>query len=480
MTNVGASSSGTAAAGKGKGISRASTITIGAATKTARTQSTKTNTGVEVVCEDGKVVKLKGPTQYVWSHGEKYGNGFTCYYCETSIAGGGATRFRQHLGGVSGNVTTCDKVPPYISKLMADEVVKRTIRNKKNKDLQFYVQRELIEASKNYGMHGSTTIPPTEEAQIQMAMRESLREHALQHGSPMSIGNTSGSGAASCSANRQTTINRFYQSSPSSSKAPFDMDLARSRTQVQPRVDIMLTEGARDKLGKKGKLFGGEAARRSAVNGRVSPADWWVQYGGDYPDLQYFAKRIVSQCMSSSGCERNWSTFALIHTKLRNRLSYDKLHKLVYVHYNLKLRIQQFESEMQSLQDMQSHHELDADPCSILMDCAMYDENNPIMDWLCNSRSESAPTLDEDVDSEPGEPNNPSEFVVEELGMDEDEVAAFKEDIFGKKSGKKRKQPSEKEDSANDSESDSMQRSPPYAESGDSSSDDGGDGEFDV
>nr|CAB3486313.1 unnamed protein product [Digitaria exilis] len=94
--------------------------------------------------------------------------------------------------------------------------------------------------------------------------------------------------------------------------------------------------------------------------------------------------------------------------------------------------------------------------------------------------SESAPTLDEDVDSEPGEPNNPSEFVVEELGMDEDEVAAFKEDIFGKKSGKKRKQPSEKEDSANDSESDSMQRSPPYAESGDSSSDDGGDGEFDV
>nr|CAB3503659.1 unnamed protein product [Digitaria exilis] len=91
------------------------------------------------------------------------------------------------------------------------------------------------------------------------------------------------------------------------------------------------------------------------------------------------------------------------------------------------------------------------------------------------TQSESAPTLDEDVDSEPGEPNNPSEFVVEELGMDEEEVVAFKEDIFGKTSGKKRKQRSEEEDSANDSESDHMQRSPPYAESGDSSSDDGGD-----
>jgi hypothetical protein len=73
-------------------------------------------------------------------------------------------------------------------------------------------------------------------------------------------------------------------------------------------------------------------------------ADWWDQYGGDYLDLQYFAKRIVAQCMSSSGCEQNWSTFALVRTKLRNRL--------VYVHYNLKLHIQQFEADIHSIQDM--------------------------------------------------------------------------------------------------------------------------------
>ena len=155
---------------------------------------------------------------------------------------------------------------------------------------------------------------------------------------------------------------------------------------------------------------------------------------GTTRNLQYFAKRIVSQCMSSSGCERNWSTFALVHTKLRNRLSYDKLHKLVYVHYNLKLRIQLFQDEMQSLQDMQCHLESDSDPCSILMDCAMYDEDNPIMDWLCNSRSQSVPTLDEYVDSDLDlEPPNPSAFIVEELGMDEAEVAAFKNVTFPKK-----------------------------------------------
>lgn len=79
--------------------------------------------------------------------------------------------------------------------------------------------------------------------------------------------------------------------------------------------------------------------------------------------------------------------FALVHTKLRNRLSYDKLHKLVSVHYNLKLRIQQYEDDIHSLQDMQIQHEMDSDPYSMLMDAAVFDDRNPIMDWLVNSRS---------------------------------------------------------------------------------------------
>jgi hypothetical protein len=49
--------------------------------------------------------------------------------------------------------------------------------------------------------------------------------------------------------------------------------------------------------------------------------------------------RILSQTASSSACERNWSTFALIHTKQRNRLAYDKLEMLVYCYYNMKLRL---------------------------------------------------------------------------------------------------------------------------------------------
>jgi hypothetical protein len=62
-----------------------------------------------------------------------------------------------------------------------------------------------------------------------------------------------------------------------------------------------------------------------------------MMFGGSTPQLQHLALRLVSQCVSSSGCEWNWSTFVLLHTKVRNRLTHKKLNKLVYVNYNLRL-----------------------------------------------------------------------------------------------------------------------------------------------
>lgn len=69
----------------------------------------------------------------------------------------------------------------------------------------------------------------------------------------------------------------------------------------------------------------------------------------------------------------------MIHTKLRNRLGYEKLNDLVYVNYNLRRRIQQKEIERQKRE---------LDPVSIMMDDALFDEDNPM--------SESSPLLDEE------------------------------------------------------------------------------------
>lgn len=94
----------------------------------------------------------------------------------------------------------------------------------------------------------------------------------------------------------------------------------------------------------------------------LSPAEWWLTFGGDVGTLQKYALRTVSQYTFSSGCERNWSTFALIHTQVRNRLGYEKLHKLVYVHYNLQLRVEQIEGEMK---------DRELDPCGMMMNATL-------------------------------------------------------------------------------------------------------------
>ncbi|XP_047313749.1 uncharacterized protein LOC124917339 [Impatiens glandulifera] len=67
------------------------------------------------------------------------------------------------------------------------------------------------------------------------------------------------------------------------------------------------------------------------------PVGWWSNYGGSAKNLQRMAIRILSLTTSSSGCERNWSSFAMVHTKNRNRLTTEKLNDLVYVQFNSKL-----------------------------------------------------------------------------------------------------------------------------------------------
>jgi hypothetical protein len=108
-------------------------------------------------------------------------------------------------------------------------------------------------------------------------------------------------------------------------------------------------------------------------------------FGGDTPSLQEIALRFVSQCCSSSGCERNWSTFALIHTKVCNRLSYKKSDKLVYVNYNIRIRLQQV-----------GLYKREEDTLDKLMELSLYDAQNLIQDWMEHGRSNDDPLLDEE------------------------------------------------------------------------------------
>jgi len=108
-------------------------------------------------------------------------------------------------------------------------------------------------------------------------------------------------------------------------------------------------------------------------------ATWWQSFGGQCPQLQKFAVRVLSQPCSASGCERNWSVFERIHTKKRNRLEQKRLNDLVFVQYNLRLRRNQLLNKRP-----------DTDPIVL-------DDVDPTSDWVVETEE---PELDVDFDLE--------------------------------------------------------------------------------
>ncbi|XP_021599084.2 uncharacterized protein LOC110605086 [Manihot esculenta] len=105
----------------------------------------------------------------------------------------------------------------------------------------------------------------------------------------------------------------------------------------------------------------------------TNPAEWWINYGESAPELRKIAIKVLSQTTSASNCERNWSTFSLIHTKTRNRLKYQKLHALVFVHYNMRLKIRNVTRK--------SQQELDRSYDPINLDY-IFEEDDPLNSWL--------------------------------------------------------------------------------------------------
>ncbi|CAG8739958.1 7474_t:CDS:2, partial [Ambispora leptoticha] len=83
----------------------------------------------------------------------------------------------------------------------------------------------------------------------------------------------------------------------------------------------------------------GHFARQCLWNSNLvqNPINWWGLFKGRYPALSEVALRILSIPATSAACERNWSTFGLIHNKLRNRLTDSKVEKCVYVQWNLRI-----------------------------------------------------------------------------------------------------------------------------------------------
>ena len=99
--------------------------------------------------------------------------------------------------------------------------------------------------------------------------------------------------------------------------------------------------------------------------------EWWNNYGDEGSHLQKIAVKVLSQTCFSSGCERNWSTWSLIHTKLRNRLAMKKPYKLVYVHYSMRLRVKNL---MQERSDKDLYNPINLNP--------IFNDDDILDEWI--------------------------------------------------------------------------------------------------
>ncbi|EEY67638.1 uncharacterized protein PITG_18141 [Phytophthora infestans T30-4] len=70
-------------------------------------------------------------------------------------------------------------------------------------------------------------------------------------------------------------------------------------------------------------------------NNRFSPLSWWSLPDTKYRLVQSFAKLLLSIPTSSASSERSWSIHGFIYTKLRNRLTPERVSRLVFVYTNI-------------------------------------------------------------------------------------------------------------------------------------------------
>ena len=103
---------------------------------------------------------------------------------------------------------------------------------------------------------------------------------------------------------------------------------------VDPDMEDKIRSEFAHFVGSEGFSADIEAMRDKTI---LSPINWWNFHGGEVPNIQKLAIKILSQVASSSSTERNWSTYGFIHSVKRNKFGSKKAEELVYVHSNLRL-----------------------------------------------------------------------------------------------------------------------------------------------
>lgn len=73
---------------------------------------------------------------------------------------------------------------------------------------------------------------------------------------------------------------------------------------------------------------------RETIRKMTSREYWQIQGNREYPALNLVAAAVNEMQPTSAASERIWSIYRFIHSCLRNRLSNEKVEKLVFLYVN--------------------------------------------------------------------------------------------------------------------------------------------------
>ena len=112
-------------------------------------------------------------------------------------------------------------------------------------------------------------------------------------------------------------------------------DFITSTVEFAKKIKSKIADAAEDEL----IAFIGEMAalpeRRKETILKMNARNYWNIIGCDkHPALYEIAKPINEMICSSAAAERAWSTFRFIHSRLRNRLTNERVEKLVFLYTN--------------------------------------------------------------------------------------------------------------------------------------------------
>ena len=98
-------------------------------------------------------------------------------------------------------------------------------------------------------------------------------------------------------------------------------------------------------IGHRVKILQNETVWANAA--KMPPEAWYEMYVKPWhPELAMVGMRVLSQVISASSCERNWSAHGHIQTKIRNKLSPETTEKLVYVYSNSKMQARRHRGQL--------------------------------------------------------------------------------------------------------------------------------------